>query len=134
MAQLDKESSISNIGEGILVPLLQNSFKVKFNNTEFTTEGQQILTNQVIKTKLNLKQKQIEVWLEHPLCIKNFVSELVLTLTRGTQLSIVGLSGDGTESPIITCYCNCVDHETTFDYSVSGVVVHKLTFTFTNVK
>lgn len=135
MVEISKERKKS-IGDGILMPLLQNRFKVWFDNREFTQEGKEILTSQVIRCSVNFKEQKFEVWLEQPLLLPTFATELVKTLVMAynTQIALYSCDGEDNKNVFLTLSCQCTDHVLELDYAKNETVKHKLIFKIHSVR
>jgi len=125
-------ASISNFGipgtaAGILMPLLENKFRVLFSSSDFGIEDNLELTAQIVSIDTDFKNKQLAFTIEQP--ATGEVLELLQSLVqRPTAIIIQAM--DGGEGVISQMQFTCLEtksHLFSLDYaSPSRAASHKV--------
>jgi hypothetical protein len=85
----------SNIGVGILHPMISNRFFVTFDEIVNST-----LSNQIVKVEVDLLSKQISFTIELPLYCEKLFNEIDFIKNRQFNLVVSMLEGDKSLSPV----------------------------------
>ena len=111
---------------GILQPLLSYRFRVLFKNN--INGG---LTEQIKKVDLDLVKKRLYIEIRQPITSDVFQSVIDVINCNSQTIIIETMSSDNIAMWSIDFNnCKCIKHESSFDYAVSDVFYHKLTFSF----
>jgi len=111
---------------GILQPLKSYRFRVLFKHN--INGG---LTEQIKKVDLDLVKKRLYIEIRQPITADVFQSVINAINCNSQTIIIETMSSDNIAMWSIDFNdCKCIKHESSFDYAVSDVFYHKLTFSF----
>lgn len=129
---------------GILQPILQNRWRILFNNNrkvKVPQEGKSnILAMQATKCKINYLKKEVNVEIEQSTIgdehtvIYDFCKDSISPFTLGNVRIDVLDGADGLYHAIEFLHCQIIDHDLTFDYASGDVSKHLITFSFKDLE
>lgn len=132
MAELNKDG-VPTVGTGIKMPFLMHQFTLRFTNREFSRDGAAVISAQVVRSSINLKEKKVSVIIEQPIemgFIKEYIDPIVNDVCNieyvyapQPEYGVLKLIG-----------CECISHEYKLDYAMSGISHHELIYKFKYIK
>lgn len=120
---------------GILTPLLSYRFRVLFgydiDTCDTPTIDNLILTQQIVKTDLDLLNKKLYIEIRQSITLDVFmaIADMMHDPNFKQTIVIEPMGVDALWSIHFTD-CKCIHYKSSFDYAKSDVFCHKLTFEF----
>ena len=113
----------------ILQPLLSYRFQVLFPN-----DVDSVLTQQIKQVDLDLINKRLYIEIRQPITSDVFETILDVIAYSSQTITIEPMSSNNEALwSIHFNNCKCIEHGSSFDYSLSDIFYHKLTFSFSRV-
>lgn len=127
-----QETGIPGIGDGILMPLLEHRFMVRFGERDFTEEGVDLISKQTIMISQDAVDKTLYTEIEQPLAFADQFFELISDLaTNRIEIDLYATDGNGEKAILATFkHCQCIKHNFELNYANSGIATHKMTFSY----
>lgn len=117
---------------GILQPLQKFQFCIIFGG-EHIYEEQCILTQQVLRCSVDLKNKIFKVTLRQPL-VGNMITMINFIIKSKISIYIEPMdTGNNADFAIHLYHCECLKHNFELDYSSGDMSTHELEFKYDSV-
>lgn len=140
----ETDTSGCELGTGVLVPMLSHRWRIEFNGC--SRDYANVLSSQTTKAKINLVKRELYIEIEqtsHPACSKTLMNA-VKWLTQRSPIRFLDIQSlDGCDNCLFVLRMSVVatDHnlsfdysDLSFDYSNSGVIVHKMSFEISEIE
>lgn len=132
MAKITDEK-VENVGEGILQPVLQHRWWFRYQGNNLINSHK--MSVQVVRCAIDLKNSTIDIEIEEN--VRGDVVEAIAQLVHITNFkcNIDALDGQGDyHFSNEFLYVNVVNHLVEYDYSLNGIVIHKLTLSYKHMR
>ena len=126
------EININSIGEGILMPVLQNRWRVFFELA--SADDRNLVSRQIVRCSIDYVKKVFRVEIEQDLASGTLHTIFHDLCSHKIHIHVQALAGDGEPVHSIKLV-NCLleEHSFELDYAESNVAMHNIVFKFETV-
>jgi hypothetical protein len=125
MASLLHDDDALKVGPGILMPMLQHRFQVRFKTFGFGETDLALLTASAVNVKMDFKNKTVRFDIQQPAAVGDMMVLIEELVAQPRAISVCAMDGgDGVIHRVEFTSLECVSHAYDLDYSKGSAVAH----------